>query len=89
MSPLHVMRRPRLTLRLTAGAAGFSLAPPRVGALRLALRHARWPTPSDRPKVEAAGYLVLERPPAGAASIHGRRSTDVAENLQLRHLSSS
>ena len=35
-------------------------------ALLAALRGAAWPTPSDRPKVEAEAYLVLEQPPPGA-----------------------
>mmetsp|Transcript_33751 Transcript_33751/g.67276 ORF Transcript_33751/g.67276 Transcript_33751/m.67276 type:complete len:220 (-) Transcript_33751:178-837(-) len=37
-------------------------------SLLSALRATRWPVQTDRPKVEAVGYLVLEKPIIGAAS---------------------
>ena len=52
--------------RLEVPRAGPELPLNLRDALLCALRAAEWPVASDRPKVHAASYLVLERPPRGA-----------------------
>lgn len=51
--------------------------------LLCALRAAEWPAASDRPKVHAVSYLVLERPPLGAPA--GTQGAIRSEKKRRRH----